>query len=269
MLNLLHYFAPAKINLFLHILGQKPNGYHNLQTIYQRLDFGDDLYFHLLTEANMIIECVNCTIAPTDNLIYKAAQLLQDTYQVEQGVKIILHKKIPMGAGLGGGSSDAASTLLALNQLWNLQLNSSILMQLGEGLGADVPFFILQQNAWAEGTGVALTPIHLPIQPYVLLYPSCHVDTKTAFQHPDLPRNSVPMSFADYQFDRTHNDFENLICQLYPEVKEARDWLRAYGTPRMTGSGSCLFLPVATLAESNAICQKAPKKWRCFSCKSY
>ena len=267
MTDTLH-FAPAKINLFLHILGQKPNGYHRLQTIFQRLDFGDFLTFELIASPHVELIAPNCSFNVEENLVTRAAKLLQAHLPAPRGARITLDKRIPMGAGLGGGSSDAGTTLRVLNQLWSVNLPLPQLMALGETLGADVPLFVLNQNAWGEGIGEQLTPMTLPMQTYVILQPNVHVDTKTLFQHPDLPRHTPEIPFNNYAFEKTHNDFEDLVCRLYPDIAEARTWLNQFGPARLTGSGACLFLAVENKMVGEKIKAQLPKAWNMMVCES-
>lgn len=264
----LHAFAPAKINLFLHILGRNPNGYHRLQTIFQLLSFGDDLQFTPLPNEKIELISQNCHFPMEDNLVYRAAKLLQQQYQVKQGVSIYLDKKLPSGAGLGGGSSDAGATLRSLNQLWQLNVSTPELIRLGASLGADIPIFVLNQNAWAEGIGEQLTPLKLPKQYYVILNPRCEVSTRLILQHPDLPRNTAAITCEDYSFANTHNDCEALVCKLFPEIAKAKAWLDQFGPARLTGTGGCLFLPVASQAEAETIKQQAPANWDLVVCHS-
>ncbi len=270
----MQFLAPAKINLFLHILGRNPNGYHELQTIFQLLNWGDTLSFKLLPERRIELEVSENSIPLEENLVFRAAKLLQEKFNVSHGVKIRLGKRIPMGAGLGGGSSDAGTTFRALNQLWHLNLPLEALLPLGKSLGADVSVFILNHNAWAEGIGEKLTPIVLPKQWYIILNPRVHVSTQRLYTHPELPRHTPSLSFAKAQQNfihtirHAHNDFENLACQLYPEIAVARNWLKQFGPARLTGSGGCLFLPVDTEAKGKAILANAPTCWDLMLCES-
>lgn len=267
MTDTLHVFAPAKINLFLHILGQNPNGYHRLQTIFQLLNFGDTLTFKRLADSTITCIAPNCPWPVEENLVYRAAKLLQKHYRCTQGVNIHLDKQIPSGAGLGGGSSDAGATLRALNVLWQLNASLDELLALGSQLGADVPVFVLNQNAWAEGIGDQLTPIDLPATHYILLDPRCAVSTASIYQHADLPRDTAALSKSDYTFANTHNDCEKLVCRLYPEIAKARAWLSQFGTPRLTGTGGCLFLAVPSEAAAQAIKRQAPQAWAVIYCQ--
>ena len=268
MATTLRVFAPAKINLFLHILGQNPNGYHHLQTIFQLLNFGDYLTFERSHDPSIHCIAPGCPWPIEENLVYRAAKLLQQHYHCTQGVTIHLEKNIPTGAGLGGGSSDAGATLRALNELWQLNASRTELMRLGKELGADVPIFVFDQNAWAEGIGEQLTPLHLPIQNYLIINPRCMVSTQSIFQHPALPRNTTAIMMQDYNFNQTHNDCEALVCALYPDIAAAKTWLSQFGTARLTGTGGCLFLAVASKEMAQTIAAQVPKKWDVISCES-
>lgn len=234
--------APAKLNLFLHITGQREDGYHTLQTIFQLIDFCDELTFspnntgaiHLVSDTSKIKE--------SDNLIWRAAKLLQQETSCTSGTNITLNKRIPMGGGLGGGSSDAASTLLALNQLWETGLSIEELMPLGLQLGADVPVFLGGSSVWAEGIGEQLSPITLPEQWYLIISPDCHVDTAKIFQHKQLTRDSNTIRIPAFLTEGTRNDCEDVVKKLHPEVSKALEMLAEIGTkPRMTGTGACVF----------------------------
>jgi 4-diphosphocytidyl-2-C-methyl-D-erythritol kinase len=234
--------SPAKLNLFLHVTGQRSDGYHTLQTVFQLLDWGDSLQFRLRDDGQIKVHC-NVAI-PENDLCSRAARALQGACPdkgVHKGVDILLHKKIPMGAGLGGGSSNAATTLLALNELWGLHWPLEWLAKIGLALGADVPVFVHQQSAWAEGVGEVLKPFPLPEQAFVVLVPACHVDTGLIFRHPDLPRNHARITPEDYRAGRTQNDCQALTAALFPPVAAALAFLG--DGARMSGTGSSVFLP--------------------------
>lgn len=237
--------SPAKINLFLHIVGQRENSYHNLQSIFQLIDLYDYLTFEpaQYQEINIIgTEHIN----QNDNLIYKAAQLLKPFAQNFYGINIHIEKNIPMGAGLGGGSSNAATTLIILNQLWQCQLSQTQLAKYALKLGADVPFFIYGQNAWVEGIGEYITPITLPDASYILLKPDCFISTQQLFSQKSLTRDSKISIFSDYQKQSSlfKNNFEIIARNLYPEVDEAMTYLEQFGTAKLTGTGSCVFVEI-------------------------
>lgn len=233
--------APAKLNLFLHITGQRENGYHDLQSTFQLLDFGDTLSFEVNTSGKISIDADTNDIPLEENIIYKAAKLLQSYSKGLQGCHVCLKKVLPMGGGLGGGSSNAATTLVALNQLWDLGLSQAELQTIGLKLGADVPIFVFGQNAFAEGVGEQLSAISLPEQYFLVVNPGVHVSTQEIFQHPDLPRNTATLSKENYTFSETHNDCQKLVCERYPDIAKTLGWLLEYAPSRMTGTGACLF----------------------------
>jgi len=242
--------SPAKLNLFLHITGQRADGYHNLQTVFQFINLCDELSFKVSNSPDISLEPSLNDVPDTDNLIYRSAKLLQQSSQCNHGAHISLKKIIPMGGGLGGGSSDAATTLLALNHLWQTGLNTRELMALGLQLGADVPIFIAGHAAWAEGIGEKLTPLGPPENWYLLLQPNCHVDTARVFKHKDLTRNSPPITIAAFLAEGGHNDCENLVRSLHPEVDNALKLLNKYNNARMTGTGACVYSAFDSEAEA-------------------
>ncbi len=255
--RLLSLPAPAKINLFLHVLGRRPDGYHELQTIFQFLAYGDQLDFY--AHENLKLTCQLAEFENEDNLVIRAAQQLKAMTGITAGMHIHLNKRLPSGAGLGGGSSDAATTLLGLNHLWKLKLSTEELASIGRELGADVPVFIHGQAAWAEGIGERLSPLHdLACPWYVVLIPPVHVATATIFQSPQLTRNTPAITLAAFHAGRVSNDCEPVVCARYPEVKSALDWLNARGQARMTGTGACVFLACATEDEAVMCLQQAP-----------
>lgn len=256
--------SPAKINLFLHIVGQRENGYHNLQSIFQLIDLYDYLTFET-TQKNDIHIIGTEHIHQTDNLIYKAAKLLQPFAQKFCGLNIHIEKHIPMGAGLGGGSSNAATTLIVLNQLWQCNLSQTQLAEHALTLGADVPFFIYGQNAWVEGIGEYITPITLPDTSYILLKPDCFISTQQLFSQKSLTRDSKITIFSDYQKQPSifKNNFEIIARDLYPEVDEAMTYLDQFGKAKLTGTGSCVFVEIdKSQFDINYILNHAP-------CQSY
>lgn len=249
--------SPAKLNLFLHITGQRADGYHNLQTIFQFVDYADTLTFTLREDGMITLSPALADIASQDNLIVKAARLLQQQSQSHLGVDIHLNKIIPMGAGLGGGSSNAATTLLALNILWNLHWPNEKLAQLGLSLGADVPIFVYGRAAWAEGVGEALTPLELPETIYVVLKPDCKIGTREIFTHPALTRNTPPITVSPHAAQYGQNDCEAIVSELYPPVQNALLWLRQYGNAKLTGTGCCIFVDCSTVEQANKILAKS------------
>ncbi len=256
--------APAKINLFVHVTGRRDDGYHLLQTVFQFLDFGDVLSFDI--RADGIIDRTEDLpgVAEADDLCLQAARLLQRHTGSTSGATIYLKKNIPQGGGLGGGSSDAATVLLALNALWETGLGRAELARLGLRLGADIPVFIGGVAAWAEGVGETLTPVELETPYYVLLAPGVSVSTAQVFADPELTRNSPAITIRDFHEGRTRNDLEAVVCKRAPGVKQALSWLSQFGPARMTGSGSCLFLPVTDTAQAERIVSQCPASWRCW-----
>jgi len=235
--------APAKLNLFLHITGRRPDGYHDLQTLFQILDWGDDLRFSVNDSGQISRSCNIDGIPESDDICVRAAQLLKTRHGVQQGVHIELFKRIPMGAGLGGGSSDAATVLLALNHLWSLGVSTQALADLGLELGADVPVFVHGRSAWGEGRGEKLQPLELGQRHYVLVFPEFSISTAQVFQHPSLKRDSSLLQISQNTLQAGRNDCEAVAVMLYPELKNIIQDLQAWGEPRMSGTGSTIFLP--------------------------
>jgi 4-diphosphocytidyl-2-C-methyl-D-erythritol kinase len=237
--------SPAKLNLFLHINGRYNNGYHQLQSLFQILDYGDELAFDVNHCDKITLADPIAGVADADNLIIRAALLLKqslpDNRSQNLGCHIHLKKRLPMGGGIGGGSSNAATTLLVLNQLWNCQLSETKLATLGLALGADVPIFVHGRTAFAEGVGEQLQPVNLSAKNYLVLFPDSHISTADIFSLPDLPRNTQKINFKDYSFTNTHNDCQELVCERYPNVAKALHWLLEYAPSRMTGTGACVF----------------------------
>ena len=234
--------APAKLNLFLHITGQRPDGYHLLQTVFQFLDFGDRLRFQLRDDVQVRRVNELPGVAEDADLVVRAARLLQQHCKHEQGVDIEVDKRLPLGGGLGGGSSDAATTLVALNHLWHCGLDETALMQLGLSLGADVPVFIQGQAAWAEGVGEELTAVELAEPWFVVLCPPITVSTAEVFSSPQLRRDCPPITIRAFLAGGdVHNVCEPLVRARYPEVDTALRELDAFAPARMTGTGACVF----------------------------
>ncbi|MBU3070741.1 4-(cytidine 5'-diphospho)-2-C-methyl-D-erythritol kinase [Aestuariicella sp. G3-2] len=251
--------SPAKLNLFLHITGQREDGYHTLQTLFQLLDFGDELSFQTRNDGIITLQPDIEGVATEDNLIVKAARILQNQKpDTPLGVDIQLNKRLPMGGGIGGGSSNAATTLLALNTLWQLQLDLDTLANLGRQLGADVPVFVRGQTAWAEGIGEQLQAVEMPEYWFLVLTPNCHVSTAEIFSHKDLTRDTSNITVAAFLEQGGHNDCQPLVLNLYPEVKKALEWLSQYGDAKMTGTGACVFAPFDNKASAEAVLAKAP-----------
>ncbi len=244
--------APAKLNLFLHITGRRADGYHLLQSAFMLIDWHDTLHFELCTQSNISREDL-LTPLPEDDLILRAARALQTLGGTTQGAHISVEKRLPAQAGMGGGSSDAASTLLALNRLWELHLSLQQLTQIGLSLGADVPFFLSGHNAWVEGIGEKITPLSLPRAQFLVIKPDAGLPTQAIFSAPDLKRDTNPAiiaGFAANPFGFGRNDLQAVAQRLCPEVTKALDWLDSRGLQgRMTGSGSAVFAHVPTLFE--------------------
>jgi len=259
------FLAPAKLNLFLNITSRRADGYHCLQTIFQFLDYCDILHFNKRSDGNLISHYANAeNFPPEQDLVLRAAHLLKQYSGTRLGANIQVEKKIPLGGGLGGGSSDAATTLLALNKIWQLHLSSVILSELGLKLGADVPVFVQGSAAWAEGIGEILTPIELDEPWYLVVDPGCQVSTAKIFNAKDLTRNSLSVIMDHYFADQTKNVCESVVRRLYPQVGEAMDWLSQYSPTRMTGTGACLFARFDNLASANTVLAKLPGQWRGF-----
>jgi 4-diphosphocytidyl-2-C-methyl-D-erythritol kinase len=263
--------APAKINRFLHIIGQRSDGYHLLQTAFQLIDLEDLITLTVSATPDIIRVDGPANIPPEADLVVRAAKLLQATTQINLGCSIRLQKNIPMGAGLGGGSSDAASVLWGLNELWGTQLKRADLMKLGLQLGADVPFFLFGQNAFAEGVGEVLQAISLPKSEFLVIYPGVNIPTVDIFKSPNLTRNHPPVTMSDFigsaQLDQFgSNDCESVVIQKYQEVAEAISWLKQripQSNPRMSGSGSSVFATVeADLAKE--LLNQLPQRWKGF-----
>lgn len=241
--------APAKLNLFLHVVGRREDGYHLLQTVFRFVDFSDRLHFVMREDGVVKLHAPIPGVPEDKDLCVRAAKLLQQESGISQGVEIFLEKCIPMGGGLGGGSSDAATTLLALNRLWGLNWNRRRLLKLGLRLGADVPVFIFGKNAFAEGIGEQLSSIPLPPAWYLILTPPVHVPTAQVFASKELTRNTIPIKIPPFSVEHGHNDLEPVVCRTYPEVARHLEWLKRLDSTRMaamTGSGACVFAEFAT-----------------------
>lgn len=254
--------APAKLNLFLHVVGQRSDGYHLLQTVFQFIDLSDTVSIRLrhdgaITRANPLPG-----VAPEDDLTVRAARLLQQTTRTSMGAEIALDKRLPMGGGLGGGSSDAATVLLALNALWQTRLSRVRLQILALQLGADVPVFVFGQNAFAEGVGEKLEAIVLPPRWYVVLAPPAHVATAAVFADPELTRNSIPITISDFSAGAGHNDLAPVVCKKYPAVAAYLAGLGQFGSARMTGSGACVFAAFESQAAAQHVLAQLPPDWR-------
>jgi 4-diphosphocytidyl-2-C-methyl-D-erythritol kinase len=262
--------APAKLNLFLHVVGRRADGYHLLQTLFRFIDLNDTLRFTLREDGEVRRVNVLDGVPAEQDLCVRAARLLQLKTGCTQGVDIELDKRIPMGGGLGGGSSDAATTLLALNRLWQLNLSRERLMQLGLSLGADVPVFVFGENAFAEGVGERLQAFDLPEAWYLVLSPPVHVPTAQIFTHPELTRNTISITIRalpngyGLKTGLFGNDLQPVACTLYPEIERHLAWLAQFAPAMMTGSGACVFAEFATEAEAKAVLRQLPENMRGF-----
>mgnify|MGYP003966402777 FL=1 len=248
-MNKLIYSAPAKLNLFLHVVGRRSDGYHLLQTVFRFLDFSDQVSLTIRDDNKIQLNTPILGVPAEKNLCVQAARLLQKESGTSLGVEISLEKLIPMGGGLGGGSSDAATTLLALNRLWDLNWSREELMELGLNLGADVPVFIFGENAFAEGIGEKLKPIKLLPAWYLVLTPPVHVSTADIFASKELTRNTIPVKIPPFSVGLGHNDLESVVCLAYPQVARHLEWLRQLNRTTMvamTGSGACVFAEFIT-----------------------
>ena len=238
------YPAPAKLNLFLHVVGRREDGYHLLQSVFRLIDRSDRLRIRVRADGEIHRVSELKGVAAEDDLVVRAARLLKDASGTRLGADIEVDKAIPVGGGLGGGSSDAATTLLVLDRLWGTGFGSEALGELAPSLGADVPFFLFGTSAWVEGVGELLAPIDLPERWYVVLTPPVEVPTGMVFNAPELTRDTEPLKMADFsalQQDRFRNDLEAVVIARFPEVRASLEWLRQHGKARMTGSGSCVF----------------------------
>jgi len=265
--------APAKLNLFLHVVGRRPDGYHLLQTLFRFIDLHDTLHFTLRDDGAIRRTNAIEGVAEEQDLCVRAARLLQSETGCVLGVDIAVEKHIPMGGGLGGGSSDAATTLIALNRLWSLGLPRARLMQLGLRLGADVPVFVFGENAFAEGVGEELQACPLPEAWYVVLFPPVQVPTAAIFAHPELTRDTVSITmralpkrqYWERQLrdgQQLHNDLQSVVCNLYPEVARCMAWLNNFSKAMMTGSGACIFAEFAERSQAEAVLQQLPHAMR-------
>ncbi|WP_314296001.1 4-(cytidine 5'-diphospho)-2-C-methyl-D-erythritol kinase [Acinetobacter schindleri] len=255
--------SPSKLNLFLHITGRRPDGYHELQSIFQLIDLCDWLEFEQTADKQIQIEGL-ASVDLEQNLIYRATQVLKPYAKAYSGLKIRLEKNIPMGAGLGGGSSNAATTLIVVNQLWDCGLTIEQLAELGVKLGADVPIFVYGRNAWAEGIGEHLTFIDLDQKQFIVLKPDCFISTQLLFSQKTLTRDTKSSKFCAYQITPSDfgNNFEPLARSLYPEVDEAMQYLDQFGVAKLTGTGACVFIEVTEKMNVTNILENAP-------CKAY
>jgi 4-diphosphocytidyl-2-C-methyl-D-erythritol kinase len=258
--------APAKLNLFLHVVGRRADGYHELQTAFQIVDLCDEISFDSRHDGQVVRVEGPFEVPAFDDLTVQAARRLQKEQRGSRphGVSIYLRKRIPLNSGLGGGSSDAATTLVALNALWGLGLSVERLADIGLDLGADVPVFVRGRSAWAEGIGERLTPVELPEMAYVVIYPSIGVSTREVFQAPELTRNSDPLTIRAFLESDGRNDCEPVVRARYPQVAAALEWLGQYAPARLTGTGSCVFAPVHDFKGAERLVSEVPFGWQAF-----
>ena len=256
--------APAKINLFLHVVGRRADGYHLLQTVFRFLDFGDTVHCEPRSDGRIVLARPLPGVAPENDLTVRAAKALQDATGTADGVSLHVEKRLPMGGGLGGGSSDAATTLMALNLLWRTGLDSPRLQQIGLSLGADVPIFIHGRSAFAEGVGEHFTDVALPPAWYLVLVPAVAVPTVEIFRSPDLRRDTAAIDAGDWRPGFGRNDLEAVACARYPEVSRHLVWLRRHGDARMSGSGACCFVEFAREPDARAALVELPAGMRGF-----
>ncbi len=250
--------SPAKLNLFLYITGQRANGYHELQTLFQFVDFGDSLGFTTRTDGQILLTTPVDGVADDDNLVVRAARLLQKHSQTTQGVDIALTKRIPMGGGLGGGSSNAATVLIALNTLWNCHLADEQLAVLGESLGADVPVFVMGHAAFAEGIGEVLHPVEPEEKWYLIAHPGIHIPTPTIFGDPELIRNTPKRPINVLLSTAWTNDCQPIARKRFCEVEQLVSWLLEYAPSRMTGTGACVFAEFNSEHEAREVLRQVP-----------
>lgn len=259
--------APAKLNLMLRIVGRRPDGYHLLQTVFQFLDRCDWLWFEPRDDG-VIDRAGEVAGVPADaDLIVRAARLLQRVAGIHRGATIRIVKQLPLGGGLGGGSSDAATTLVALNHYWQTGLTLAELAELGVRLGADLPVFVHGRTAWAEGVGERLTPVLLDEPWFLVLTPACHVATGAVFADPELTRNSPLITIADFMMGVGGNDCEAVVYRCYPEVAAMAAWLARHGPARLTGTGACLFAAFPDAASAGRILNRLPPGWTGFTAR--
>ena len=259
--------SPAKLNLFLHILGRYDNGYHKLQSLFQMLDYGDKLAFDINHTGTIAMSTPLKGVKDEDNLIIRAAKLLAAQTKTKLGAHISLEKCLPMGGGIGGGSSNAATTLVALNALWSTRLSVHQLADIGLQLGADVPIFVRGETAFAEGVGEQITPAPQPEQWFLVANPNVHISTGEIFTAQELTRNTPSIDWADYKFEETRNDCQQLVVNRYPEVAKLLQWLVHYAPSRMTGTGACVFAPFSDESLANDVQGKLSSSWQSFVAK--
>jgi len=259
--------APAKLNLFLHITGQRPDGYHNLQTLFQFLEHSDTLTFEITKTPKVSLLTAFEGVQEQDNLIYRAAKLLQESASCQLGVNISIDKILPMGGGLGGGSSNAATVLVALNKLWQINYSTQQLADLGLKLGADVPIFVHGNAAFAEGVGEVISPATPEEHWYLVSKPNVSISTAKVFTAPDLTRDTPVIDKDNYQLAECHNDCQDWVINHYPEVANLLAWLVEYAPSQMTGTGACVFSQFSCEQEARYIQSKLPEGIESFVAK--
>ncbi len=273
--SLNHCAAPAKLNLFLHVTGRRDDGYHLLQSVFQLIDLHDELHFTLRDDEAIVRVTDIAGVPAEDDLAIRAARRLKSAADerglATTGVDIAIDKRLPMGGGIGGGSSDAATTLIALNHLWDTRFDRAELMRIGLALGADVPFFLLGRNAFVEGIGERLTPLPTPAAWFVLIHPGVSVPTPLIFRSPELTRDSKVVTIADFSerlpgFGK--NDLQAVAARAFPPVADALQWLSDFGDARMTGSGACVFAVFASESDADAALRRVPSKWRAWKTRT-
>ncbi len=258
------FASPAKLNLFLHVVGQREDGYHLLQTVFRFIDYGDELGF-AVREDGAVRRVTELAGVPAEaDLCVRAARLLKERAGSRLGVDIELVKRLPMGGGLGGGSSDAATTLMVLNRLWQTGLARAQLQELALELGADVPVFVFGRSAFAEGAGERLAALQLPPAWYLVLVPETSVSTAEIFSAPELTRSTNAITIAAFSVGQGRNDLEPVVCRRYPRVARHLEWLRKYGDARMTGSGACVFCGFETEVQAQRVLSELPADMRGF-----
>lgn len=259
--------APAKLNLFLHVTGRRADGYHEIQTVFQLVDLADRIFIAPRADARVRRLEGPAEVAPEADLCVRAALRLQAAGAAGRGADIRLQKRIPIQGGLGGGSSDAATTLVALNEMWGLRLPPGRLAELALELGADVPFFVQGHSAWGEGIGERLTPLDLPPRHYAIVYPGVGIPTAEVFQAHELTRKTPETTIRGFLQAGGRNDCEPVVAGRSPEVRRALAWLADRGEARMTGTGSCVFAPFDDRASAEAALEGLPAGWRGFAAR--
>jgi 4-diphosphocytidyl-2-C-methyl-D-erythritol kinase len=256
--------APAKLNLFLHVTGRRPDGYHELQTLFQLVDLADEISFAVRPDGAIGRPRGAAGVPQEQDLVVRAARALKAATGTPLGAEIEVRKRIPLGGGLGGGSSDAATTLLALNELWGCGQSLQQLAAIGLPLGADVPVFIGGSSAWGEGVGERLIPVELPPAWYVIIHPGVHVSTAGVFQSPELTRNSPLITIRAFFEAGGRNDCEPVVRAQFPQVAEALQWLGRFAPARLTGTGACVFAACASAEEAESLAARVPDRWESY-----